>query len=255
MKLFDFGKRKDDVVEEYFVDEDSDNGQDKDSIKEDEENITEEDEENITEEDMNNNNHENFDEIDENVSDYIDPDDLDYEEYGDIVTTIEEYGWHRVSGVACPITTLDKQIAFQKTAKANCCDIILEVVCPPKRIIAICGDNECDVDSLKDIQIPHFCVLICTDVNGAALAQTALISILKYTKDEEVETLYQEFYGDLSPIIDGKLKRKGERYHFANTIILQGGEKLIFKLNNSDTDISKIEFLMLSDIFEQDEEE
>lgn len=257
MRLFGFGKKKDDRVDEYVIREDLDNGHD--GVTERHTNGTDEDNKNMVDGNMENNGQKDIDEIDENISDYIDLDDLNYEEYEDIVNAIEENGWHLVHGAAYPITILDIMVSH-KTAKANCCDIALEIVCPKGRIVTVCGLNECNID-LDDFynrpniyQVPHFLTLICTDVNGVALHQTTLISILKYTKDGEIETCCQEFYGDLSPIVDGKLKRKEERCYFTETIILQGGEKLMFKINNPDTDISKTELLMLSDIFEKDEE-
>ena len=61
--------------------------------------------------------------------------------------------------------------------------------------------------------------------------------------------LYEEFYGDLCPTIDGKLKKKEERYYFAETIILQSGEKLVFNAYWPLIDITKIELLMMADLF------
>jgi hypothetical protein len=255
MKLFGFGKKKDDNIDEYLIRKDLDNIDDVMKRR-----GRTKDDENIVDDNMKNNDQEDTNGIEEDISDYIDLDDLDCDDYENIVDTIEENGWYKVSGVACPITTLDTQIVFCKPAKANRCDTLLEIICPPERIITMCGLNECcvDLEGFYDkpnvYQIPHFFTLMCTDVNGVELLQTTLISILKSTKDGEIEKCYEEFYGDLSPIIGGKLKRKEERYHFATTVILQGGEKLIFKVNNPGMDISKVDLLMLSDIFEKDEE-
>jgi len=257
VKLSIFGKKRDELVDEYIVREDEDKGR-KGDIEEDTNGIEVYKE--VMESSMKDEDQINTEEIDENVSDYIDQEDLDYDDYKDIVDTIEENGWHSVYNTTHAITNLDSQIVFTKPAKAHCCDVALEIVCPQERIITICGLNESGLDmenfySGPNIyHVPHFFALICTDVNGVALSQTTLISILKCTKDRETETCCQEFYGDLSPVVDGKLKRKEERYYFSETIILQGGEKLMFKINNPDTDISKIDLLMLSDIFEKDED-
>ena len=254
MKLFGFGKKKDDRIDEYVIRETLD------SSLEDEGRNGKEDEENITEDDIKNNDQEDTNKIEENVSDYISLEDLDYEEYEEIVNTIEENGWHLISDIACPITTLDTQFVLRNLARANRCDTVLEVICPPEKIITICGLNECCIETdhfysgPNIYQIPHFVSLMCADVNGVELLQTTLISILKYTKDGETKKCYEEFYGDLSPVSGGKLKRKEERYHFATTIILQDGEKLIFKVNNPGIDISRVDLLMLSDIFEKDKE-
>lgn len=249
MKLLGFGKKKDNSVEEFIIYKDMDKDH-----KED----TEIDTSGIEEhkdimDDNTNKNIDETEEIDENNSDYIDLDDLAYDEYEEIVGAIEGFGWHLVSNIAFPITNLDTQLVSQKTDS-------LEIACPPERLIVICGLNEggADMDNFYNgpniYQTPHFITLMCTDTNGVALSQTTLISILKYTKDGEIETHYQEFYGDLSPVVDGKLKRKEERYYFAETIILQEGEKLMFKIHNPGTIVSKIDLLMLSDFFEKDEE-
>lgn len=250
-----FGKKKDSDVDEYmireYLDRKDESGVEKDTKDEHEENI---------EAKMKKDSKEDNDEIDKNISDYIDLDDLNYSEYEDIVSTIEENGWHIVSDIAHSITTLDTQIVLYKLARANRCDTVLEITCPQENIITICGLSECaiDIDDFYNkpniFQVPHFFTLMCTDINGVELLQTTLISILKYTKDGETIKCYEEFYGDLSPVIGGKLKKKEERYHFAKTVILQGGEKLIFIVNNPGIDISKVDLLMISDFFEKDEE-
>lgn len=257
MKLFNFVKKKDRNVDEFIIDGNLDN-----ENKEDTERDTNGTEEhnNIIDDNMDNEIQKIVEETDENISDYIDLDDLNFDDYEDIVNAIEENGWHVISDTAYSITNFDMQIISQKTVGANHCST-LEIKCPSKRIIGICGLNECNVDmdnfynGPNTLQIPHFLSLMCTDVNGATIPQTTLISILKSPKDGVLETLYQEFYGDLSPVIDGKLKRKEERYYFTDTIILQDGEKLIFKISDPGIIVSKIDILMLSDLFAKDEEE
>ena len=248
MKLLGFGKKKDDHVEEFIIRKDLDKRREGD--KEIESSDIEEHKDIV---DGTDKYIDETEETDENNSSYIGLDDLNYEEYEDIVSAIEENGWHLVSDLAYPITNLDTQIVSQK-------DGSLIIACPSESIIALCGLNEggVDMDNFYNgpniNQVPHFITLMCTDVNGVALSQTTLVSILKYTKNGEIETRYQEFYGDLSPVVDGKLKRKEERYYFTETIILQEGEKLMFKIHNPGTIVSKIDLLMLSDFFEKDEE-
>jgi hypothetical protein len=248
MKLFNLGKKKDRNVDEYVIGENINR-----DIKEDMERDINVAEDHIIDNDQ------IFEEVDENISDYIDLDDLNFRDYEDIVDVIEENGWHVISDLAYSITNFDTRIVSQKTVDTNHCST-LEIKCPPKSIIGICGLDECGVDmdnfynEPNTFQVPHFLSLICTDVNGVAIPQTTLVSILKSPKDGVLETLYQEFYGDLSPVIDGKLKKKEERYYFTNTIILQDGEKLIFKICDQGINVSKIDILMLSDLFEKDEE-
>ena len=71
----------------------------------------------------------------------------------------------------------------------------------------------------------------------------------RIARNGNIEKLYEEFYGDLSPTIDGRLKKKEERYYFAETIVLQSGEKLVFHAYWPFTDIMKIELLMMADLF------
>lgn len=231
-----FNLRKKDNIDEYFVRENPDDLKDSKKIEE-------------------------HDDIEE--SDYIEHDDLFFDNYDDIVETIEDNGWKRISSVASAITTLDKQIVFQKPIRASDYDTILEIICPTERIISICGIDECGIDSddfsnsPNFFQIPHFFTLRCMDNNNVDLSPTTIISILKVIRGEEPEKYYEEFYGDLSPIVNGngRLKRKEERYYFAETIVLQSGEKLIFRANNPNIDISKIDLLMMSDCFEKSEEQ
>lgn len=246
MKIF--GKRKD-SRDELVIDVEKDN---LDRIENDNLGNMEDDNRNNIEEDDNGNN---------DISDYIDPDELSCDTYDDIVANIEYNGWNEVSSVSYPITSFDKQIVSSKQVKANCCDILLEIVCPQERIIAICGAEECDIDpddfygTPNFYNVPHFFTLRCTDSNGIDISPTTIISIFKVLKDREPEKCYQEFYGDLSPVIDGRLKPKESRFYFSETIVLQSGEKLIFKVNNPNIDISKIDLLMMSDLFQKDEEQ
>lgn len=197
----------------------------------------------------------------EDTSDYIDPDELNCDTYNDIVDNIEYNRWNAISSIPYPITSFDKQIVSSKQVKVNCRDIILEIVCPPERILAICGIKECGIDpddfygAPNFYKVPHFFTLRCTDNNDIDISPTTIISILKVLKDKEPEICYQEFYGDLSPVVDGKLKHKENRYYFSETIVLQCGEKLIFRAENPNIDIFKIDLLMMSDLFQKDEDE
>lgn len=226
MSLLNFGKKKDRDIDEYLVKEAD---EESDIMKE------------------------------ENVSDYIDPDYLNYNDYDDIVDTIENNGWTHVA--LNPVTLNNTDIVFPRSIKANSYGTILTIVCPQDNIITICGINDCNVDvddfrnSPNFYTAPHFFTLSCRDSNNVEISPTTIISILKSKINEEPEAYYQAFYGDLSPLTDdGKLKKKHERYYFADTIILQSGEKLIFVANNPNVDISRIELFMMSDLFEKEKE-
>ena len=227
MGLLNFGKRQDRDVDEYFVKGDDEKS---DTMEEG------------------------------NISGYIEPDDLNYSDYDDIIDTIENNGWTRISSNGYPLSILNKEIVYPNSIKANNYGTVLEIICPLNRIITMCGVSECNVDiddfrnSSNFFQVPHFITLRCTNSENIDIFPTTIISILKINVNEEPEKYYETFYGDLSPISDGKLKKKHERYYLAETIILQSGEKLIFRANNPNVDISKIDLLMKSDIFEKDEE-
>ncbi len=187
---------------------------------------------------------------------YIDPDDLDYCEYGDIVETIEENGWTRKSSAGLsPITHFNTDLIHPKQVKRNTYENILEIVCPPENIIAICGFNQEDIDkedffnSPNLYTRPHFFTLRLADDNNNEIPYTTIIGMLRIVRNGYIEKLYEEFYGDLCPAIDGKLKKKEDRYYFSESIILQSGEKLVFYAYWPSIDISKIELLMMADLF------
>lgn len=192
--------------------------------------------------------------------DYIDPDELNYTDYEDIVDTIENNDWTRAtSSGLCPITHHDHEFVFSKLVQKDFRESVVEVKCPEGQIIAVCGFNHGDIDRERFLDSPnlysrpHFISLRCADYNNSEISSTTIISIIKTKKSGEAEQLYQEFYGDLSPVSDGRLKKKGERYYLAETVILQKGDKLIFQVLGPDRDISKIDFFMVSDIFVKDD--
>ena len=188
--------------------------------------------------------------------DYIDQDELEYCDYSDIVDTIEESGWARISSAGLhPITHFDTDFIHTKPVKRNSYEDILEIICPLGNIITICGFNQEDIDkedffnSPNLYTRPHFFTLRLTDDNNNEIPYTTIIGMSIITRDGNIEKLYEEFYGDLCPAIDGKLKKKEDRYYFAETIILQSGEKLVFHAYWPFIDIAKIELLMMADIF------
>ncbi len=244
--LFDFGKKKDDIFDTLT------------------DRRTEETyQENIDRKDNTDDGRQEDTEVDVDESDYIYADDLNFDDYDDIVGDIEYLGWSRIYSNPYPITINNIDIVSPKLVSADSSGVILELICPPGRIIAICGVEESNIDTENFYNtpnlysVPHFFTLRCTDSNGIELSPTAIISMSKVARDDIKnnwpDIYYQEFYGDLSPIIDGKLKKKEERYYFAKTIILQSGEKLIFRVHNTNIDISNIDLLMLSDLFKKDE--
>lgn len=262
MKLFGIGGNKDELPREK--------GKERSNKKEEKEDdltdIKPIIQDNIPKEEDDNTSHETAEEekeeetiTEDDNSDYIDPEDLSYTDYEDIVDTIENNGWTRASSSGlCSITHHDYETVFSKLVKKDFRESVLEIKCPEGKIIAICGFNHDDIDRERFLSPnlcsrPHFVTLRCTDCINSEISSTTIINITKTNENGEVELLYQEFYGDLSPINDGKLKKKSERYYFAETIILQKGEKLIFQVLGPDKDISKIDFLMMSDVFIKDD--
>lgn len=191
--------------------------------------------------------------IDDN---YIDKDDIDYCDYGDIVDTIEEMGWSLVSSVGvCPLTHINTDIVHTKHVNRNTYDAVMEIICPPGKLITICGFNQEDIDKEEFFNSPNLCTrphcfsLRFTDDDNSEISCTTIIGISKIARDGVIEKLYEEFYGDLSPIIDGRLKKKEDRYYFAETMILQNGDKLVFNAYWPNIDITKVELLMMTDMF------
>ena len=236
MKILGFGKDEDDLFKEKRKESEN-------MIKD--KNLDEEQE-----------NEESIDEL------YIDPDDLSYSDYGDIVDIIEENGWARISSAGlAPITHFDTNIVHTKQVKRNSYEDILEIICPPENIITICGFNQEDIDkddffnSPNLYTIPHFFALRLADDNNNEIPYTTIIGMSRIARNGNVEKLYEEFYGDLCPAIDGKLKKKEDRYYFAETIILQNGEKLVFHAYWPFIDITKIELLMMADLFIREKDE
>lgn len=200
------------------------------------------------------------DTMEDDNPDYIDPDEINYTDYEDIVDTIESNDWTRVSSSGlCPITHHDHKFVFSKLVQKDFRESVVEVKCPEGRIIAVCGFNHGDIDRERFLDSPnlysrpHFINLRCADYNNSEISPMTVISIIKAKNNGEVEQLYQELYGDLSPMSDGRLKKKGERYYLAETVVLQKGEKLIFQVLGPDRDISKIDFFMMADVFVKDD--
>lgn len=201
-------------------------------------------------------------EQDENINiddNHIDPDDLDYCEYSDVIDTIEENGWVPLSSAGLsPISHFNNDLIRTKQVKRNTYDGVLEIICPPENIIAICGLNQEDIDKESFVNspnlytIPHFFTLRLTDDNNNEIPYTTIIGIVKIAKNGEPEKLYEEFYGDLCPTVNGKLKKKEDRYYFAETIVLQDGEKLVFYAYWPFIDIAKVELLMMADVFKRE---
>ncbi len=228
MKLFGIGDNKKDYEEIYTTNMENDMIKTKEDSEEKEENIEE---------------------------DYIDLDDLDFYNYEDIIDTIENNGWSHLSSSS--LTTFNTDIIHTKSIQKNILGTVLEIACTPGMMIAICGFNQEDIDkeqfneSPNLYMRPHFLALKLTDDNDNELSSTTIIGISKINRMGEIEKLYHELYGDLSPTIEGRLKRKKDRYYLADTIILQYGDKLLFHIYYPYTDITKIQLLMMADIFKK----
>lgn len=194
---------------------------------------------------------------DDNIEDddYIDWDYKEYD-YEDLLEFIDSEDWIDMSnGGSCSLTHFDTNIVSIRPIKRNTSDVFLEITSPPGETIIICGFNQCDIDDPDLYERPHFFTIRCTDDNNGEIQNTTIIGITKITRKGEIEKLYKEFYGDLSSTIDGKLKRKKDRYYLTETIILQGGEKLVLNAYQSYNDISKVELLMMCDRFRKEIED
>jgi hypothetical protein len=191
--------------------------------------------------------------IDEN-EDYIDWDYSEYE-YEELLDFIEE-DWVNVSeNRPYPLSHFNNIANIIKPV--NIFDSFLEIICPPNELLTICGYNQSDIEEEFNPDLftrPHFFTIRCMVNASNALKEipsTTIIDITKINHEGKEEKLYQEFYGDLSPIIDGQLKGKNERYYFPDTILLQEGEKMVFRA--SVRDISEVELFMMCDRFRKKE--
>ena len=189
---------------------------------------------------------------------------MDHDDYDNIVNQIE-YDWTRVSPSPYTITYLDTDIVVKGPTpiKKDTDGTVLTIVCPPERIISICGFNQVDIDkedfhnSPNIYEVPHFLTLRLADENDIEISPLTIVDIVKITRDGKSVRVFREFYGDLSPNLspaaDRRLRKKSERYYFADTIVLQKGEGLSFVAHRPNIDISKIDIVMMSDLFEKDE--
>lgn len=259
MKLLSFGKKKteDDVDPFKGLHQEDRVGYDE------EKNI----DDNFEKEDQSNNKDNGIeDDIMENNStiedeDYIDWDYVEYD-YPDLLEHIEEQDWIPISDAGLSqLTHFNTDVIVKKTVKKDTYGSFLEIVCPPGELIVICGFNQSEADENEFFNSPnlyarpHFFTIRCTDVNYNELSPRTIIGITKITRDNKIEKLYQEFYGDLSFTKDDKLKTKKDRYYFAETIMLQAGEKLLLDAYWPKTDISEVELLMVCDRFRNDLQE
>lgn len=177
-------------------------------------------------------------------------------DYEDLVDEVIRNGWDH-SSPRYSITDFDTDIVNIKPAKKDSRDTFMEITCPEENLIIMCGLNQGDVDedfleSPNLYTTPHFFTLRCTDENNNEISPITIINISKINSNGDIERLYQDFYGDLSPSIDGRLKTKKERYYFTDTIILQRKEKLVFQAFKPDKNISKVDLFMICDFFKRD---
>ncbi len=191
--------------------------------------------------------------------DYIDPDEFNYEDYDDIVGAIEDSGWHCMSPENHSLTAFDDDIVIKKDLEAGSSGNIIEIICPPRKIISICGVEECNID-IEDFYnmpnlfgVPHFFTIQCTSDDKSDIPSDTIVSIWKVAINGEYQKYCQSFYGDISFNDDGNLKRKEERYYFPTTVVLQGGEKLVVKIHDCIKNIDESDLFAMADIFEKDE--
>ncbi len=93
--------------------------------------------------------------------------------------------------------------------------------------------------------------MTCTDNNGKELSSDVTIDIAKVQLNGEAKKLCSELYGDISQHIDGRFRRKEERYYFYTSIKLEDSERLSFR-TSPDIDIEKTKLFMRAGLFAKD---
>ena len=181
--------------------------------------------------------------------------DKPYSRYQNFVKQITNKEWHYVGDVQKSLNNLSSIVSTYYVGK-NMYGTFLEVACPsPLYMITICGFNDAGINPIEFYshsnlyKIPHFFSITCTDNSGKELSPDVPIDVAKAKLNGESKKLRSELYGDLSQHVDGRFRRKEERYYFDESIKLEDHERLSFRVNSPDIDITKTRLSMNADLF------
>lgn len=182
-----------------------------------------------------------------------------YSRYQNYVKQIKNEGWNYVGDVqSYSMTNLSNNIVSTYFVGKGMYGTFLDIMCPaPYYKITICGFDDAGIDPHQFYShsnlytIPHFFSITCTDNNGKELSSNISIDIAKVKLNGEAKKLCSELYGDISQHVDGRFRRKEERYYFYASIKLEDSERLSFR-TSPDIDIEKTKLFMKADLFAED---
>lgn len=180
-----------------------------------------------------------------------------YSRYQNFVKQITEKEWNYVGDVQTySLNNLSIDIVSTYYVGNGMYDTFLEITCPSSLyMMTICGFDDAGINPIEFYshsnlyKIPHFFSITCTDNSGKELSPDVDIDIVKVKQNGEVNKLCSELYGDLSQHTDGRFRRKEERYYFYESIKLEDHERLSFRINSPDIDITKTKLFMKADLF------
>ena len=194
---------------------------------------------------------------DDIIKDSLRAGDKPYSRYQNFVKQIIEKEWHYVGDISHFLNSLSHFVATYYVGKSMY-GTFLEIKCPSSLyMITICGFDDAGINPIEFYshsnlyKIPHFFSMTCTDNTGKELSPDAIIDIVK-VKNGESTILFSEPYGDLSQHIDGRFRRKEERYYFYTSIKLENSDRLSFRVRSPDIDINKTRLCMKADLFVKD---
>lgn len=183
--------------------------------------------------------------------------DKPYSRYNNFVEQIKKEGWIPVEDMqSYAVTHRNINMVTTFSIKKDTYDTFLEVICPSSNyMLTICGSDDAGIDPINFYQhsnlykIPHSISILCTNESGRELSSDITIDIFKTKAGGDNIKLCTELYGDLSQNVDGRFRRKEERYYFYRSIKLTDYEKLTFCAISPDIDITSVKLFMKADIF------
>ena len=135
--------------------------------------------------------------------------------------------------------------------KANNEGIVLDILCPPGRIISIPGIKSFPDDYYIE-NIPPF-ELRLADIHGEEISPDTQIKIFKKKILRKLEDICEIYYRDISMInyseSSNKFKNHNELYRFEQGIELKGEDHLKLYVIDPNIDIDKIKFNMNVDLW------
>ncbi len=176
-----------------------------------------------------------------------------YPKYQNLVDQIKNEGWNYLGDVNSVSSNIVRTYFLGKGMYGT----FLELTCPSTYYkVTICGLDDAGIEPQNFYKhsnlynIPHFFSITCKDDNGKEISPNITIDIVKITSNIH-KKLFSEYYGDLSQHIDGKFRRKEERYYFPTSIELEDDDRLSFR-TSPDIDIVTTTLFMKGDVFAKD---